>query len=66
MRIVLLVHNLRVAGGFPVGRNIVATLGEIAPGHKYLIVVPGMISVFRKLLEDRSVPLFRQLASKVK
>jgi len=40
MRIVLLAHNLRSAGGLSVGKNIVATLPKIAPMHKYLMVVP--------------------------
>ncbi|MBT3279305.1 MAG: glycosyltransferase family 4 protein [Phycisphaerales bacterium] len=41
MRIVLLAHNLRVAGGLSVGKNIVTTLPDIAPMHDYLIVVPA-------------------------
>lgn len=41
MRIVILAHNLRVAGGLSVGKNIVATLPEIAPMHKYLMIVPA-------------------------
>jgi len=41
MRIILLAHNLRVAGGLSVGRNIVATMPEIAPVHEYLMIVPA-------------------------
>jgi len=41
VRIVLLAHNLRVAGGLSVGKNIVATLPEIAPIHEYLMIVPA-------------------------
>ena len=41
MRIVLVTHNLRVAGGLSVGQRIVRTLPKIAPEHKYLIIVPS-------------------------
>ncbi len=40
MRIAILAHNLRLAGGLLVGRNVVATLPEIAPMHTYLMIVP--------------------------
>jgi glycosyltransferase involved in cell wall biosynthesis len=40
MRLAILAHNLRVGGGLVVGRNIVATLPQIAPEHDYLMVVP--------------------------
>ena len=40
MRIILLAHNLRSAGGLSVGQNIIAILPEIAPMHTYLMIVP--------------------------
>lgn len=40
MKITLIAHNLRVAGGKSVGQNIVRTLPVIAPMHEYLMVVP--------------------------
>jgi len=40
MKIILLAHNLRVAGGKSVGQNIIRTLPEIAPMHEYLMIVP--------------------------
>lgn len=40
MKIVLIAHNLRAAGGLSVGKNIVATLPEVAPMHDYLMVLP--------------------------
>lgn len=40
MKIVLLAHNLRVAGGLSVGRNIVSMLPMVAPMHSYLMIVP--------------------------
>jgi len=39
MKIVIVAHNLRVAGGLSVGKNIVKTLPEIAPMHEYLMIV---------------------------
>jgi len=41
MRLAILAHNLRVGGGLVVGRNVVATLPQIAPEHEYLMVVPA-------------------------
>jgi glycosyltransferase involved in cell wall biosynthesis len=41
MRIVLVAHNLRIAGGLSVGQSILRTLPEIAPIHDYLIFVPS-------------------------
>ena len=41
MRIAILAHNLRVGGGLVVGRNLVATLPEVAPEHRYLMIVPA-------------------------
>ncbi len=40
MRIVVMAHNLRVAGGLSVGRNVVAALRRVADEHDYLIVMP--------------------------
>jgi glycosyltransferase involved in cell wall biosynthesis len=41
MRIAVVAHNLRSAGGLSVGRNIVALLPDIAPSHEYLFLVPA-------------------------
>lgn len=41
MRLAVLAHNLRVGGGLVVGRNVVATLPQIAPEHRYLMIVPA-------------------------
>jgi glycosyltransferase involved in cell wall biosynthesis len=41
MRLAILAHNLRVGGGLVVGRNVVATLPQLAPEHEYLMVVPA-------------------------
>lgn len=41
MRIAILAHNLRVAGGLSVGRNIVASLGNVAPEHEYMLAIPA-------------------------
>lgn len=40
MRIAILAHNLRVAGGLSVGKNIVALLPKVGSEHSYLIFVP--------------------------
>ena len=40
MKITLDAHNLHVAGGLSVGKNIVQILPVIAPMHEYLIIVP--------------------------
>jgi len=41
MRLAILAHNLRVGGGLVVGRNVVATLPQLAPDNRYLIIVPA-------------------------
>lgn len=40
MRMVVLAHNLRVAGGLSVGRNVIAALRRVADEHEYLIFMP--------------------------
>jgi len=40
MRIVLVAHNLRSAGGLSVGQNIVGAIPDIAPAHTFLMIVP--------------------------
>ena len=40
MKISLLAHNLRTAGGLSVGKNIVTTLPQIAPNYQYLMIIP--------------------------
>jgi glycosyltransferase involved in cell wall biosynthesis len=40
MRIAVLAHNLRVAGGMSVGKNIVALLPVVGPEHTYLMLIP--------------------------
>ena len=41
MRIVLFAHNLKMAGGLSVGRNLINSMLEVAPMHEYLIVIPS-------------------------
>ncbi len=41
MRIAVLAHGLRLAGGMVVGKNIVKALGRVATEHTYLFVVPA-------------------------
>lgn len=40
LRIVLLAHGLRAAGGLSVGRNVIDALSTVAPEHAYLITFP--------------------------
>ncbi len=40
MRITLLSHNLRVAGGLSVGKNITSLLPKLAPEFKYQVFIP--------------------------
>ena len=40
IRIAVVAHNLRLAGGLSVGQSVVGTLPEIAPMHTYLMIVP--------------------------
>lgn len=40
MRIAIIAHNLRVAGGLSVGRNTVAALRRVADQHEYLLILP--------------------------
>lgn len=41
VRIAVLMHPLRVAGGLSVGRNVVAALGRVADEHEYLLLLPA-------------------------
>lgn len=41
MRIAILAHNLRVAGGLSVGLNIVSSLARVGSQHDYLLVLPA-------------------------
>jgi len=41
MRILILAHNLRAAGGLSVGRNIVSALSRVGTRHSYLFVLPA-------------------------
>ncbi len=40
MRIAVLAHNLRAAGGLSVGKNVIASLAEVADEHEYLLFLP--------------------------
>lgn len=40
LRVAVLAHTLRVAGGLSVGQNLLAGLSRVAPQHDYLISVP--------------------------
>jgi glycosyltransferase involved in cell wall biosynthesis len=41
MRIAILAHNLRVAGGYVIGINFIKSLKAAASGHQFLIFVPA-------------------------
>lgn len=41
MRIAVMAHNLRSAGGLSVGRNIVAALRRVADRHEYCVTLPA-------------------------
>jgi len=40
LRIAVLGHNLRAAGGLSVGKNVVSALGRVRPDHHYLLLLP--------------------------
>ncbi|UCG17514.1 MAG: glycosyltransferase [Phycisphaerales bacterium] len=40
LRIAVLAHNLRAAGGLSVGRNLLAALAKAAPRHSYFVTIP--------------------------
>lgn len=40
LRILVLAHNLRAAGGLAVGRNVISSLGRVRPEHHYGLVMP--------------------------
>ncbi len=40
LRIAVLAHNLRAAGGLSVGRNVIASLARVADRHEYLLILP--------------------------
>ncbi|HID76058.1 MAG TPA: glycosyltransferase [Planctomycetaceae bacterium] len=40
MRVAVLSHALRVAGGLSAGKNLIGALSRVAPWHEYLLVVP--------------------------
>ncbi|MGD9127231.1 MAG: glycosyltransferase family 1 protein [Planctomycetia bacterium] len=41
MRIILFAHNLKMAGGLSVGKNLIGAMLQVAPMHQYLIVIPA-------------------------
>ncbi len=43
LRIAVIAHALRAAGGRSVGRNLIAALARVAPRHAYLISIPGRV-----------------------
>lgn len=40
LRIAVLAHNLRAAGGLSVGKNVIASLAQVADEHEYLLFLP--------------------------
>ncbi len=40
LRVVILAHNLRAAGGLSVGKNVIASLSRVRPQHEYLLLMP--------------------------
>ncbi len=43
MKIAIVAHNMRVAGGLSVGKNVIAALARVAPEHEYLLVMPDQL-----------------------
>ena len=41
MRLAVIAHALRVGGGLSVGKNIIGSLGRVAPENQYLVTVPA-------------------------
>lgn len=41
LRVCILAHSCRVAGGLSVGRNLTAALGRVAPQHDYMVTIPA-------------------------
>jgi len=40
LRIAVLAHNLRAAGGLTVGTNVISSLARVGDEHEYLLIVP--------------------------
>ncbi|MFH1037854.1 MAG: glycosyltransferase [PVC group bacterium] len=60
MRIALLCHALRGGGGISVGHNIIAALGRLAPGERYLVSIPGGLgyeAICESLPDREIIPL---------
>ncbi len=60
IRIAVLSHALRVAGGVSVGTNLLAALARVAPQHQYLVTIPkdlGYEEVCARFPSCRSLPL---------
>ena len=43
MRIAVIAHGLRVAGGRSVAQNIIGSLSRIGAAHKYLLIMPKSV-----------------------
>ncbi|MFH1918721.1 MAG: glycosyltransferase [Planctomycetota bacterium] len=41
MRIAIVAHALRAAGGLSIGKNMIAAMCRVAPENRYLLTVPG-------------------------
>lgn len=41
MRIAVLAHNLRSAGGLSTGRNMISCLADVGDAHDYLLILPA-------------------------
>ncbi len=41
MRIMVLAHNLRAAGGLSVGLNVLSSLSQVGDHHEYYLILPA-------------------------
>ncbi|MBI5863996.1 MAG: glycosyltransferase [Planctomycetes bacterium] len=58
MKIAIIAHNLRTAGGLTVGSNTIAALRRVADEHEYFLTLPADAGYEAIALPTRSKPLF--------
>lgn len=58
MRIAILAHQLRVAGGLSVGRNVIAALRRVADEHEYFLIMPTGVGYEELQLPTRVTSFF--------
>ena len=54
MRIAILAHNLRIAGGYVIGTNFIKSLRQVACKHRFLILTPAKVGYEDIELPDAS------------